>query len=107
MANCASERLTSGAGSRLFLRSPLHALIPPPTACTHARAHAQYIYITLEEMHAVANQLRQRGRMSITELAATPLIDLEPKPLPCSGGGAGGGRPALAFADVLGADGAA
>lgn len=54
----------------------------------------QYIYITLEEMRAVAQHLTKRGRISISELAAQSarLVDLEPRAM-----GSGGKRPMLDF----------
>ena len=41
----------------------------------------QYIYISMEEMAAVANYIRQKGRVAIGELAAKSnmFIDLEVK----------------------------
>ena len=47
----------------------------------HSPPLAQYIYITLDEMQAVAKHLTKRGRMTISELAAqsASLIDLEPR----------------------------
>jgi hypothetical protein len=55
----------------------------------------QYIYITLEEMHAVAQHLTKQGRIRISELAAksSSLIDLEPK----ATGSGEGKRPMLDF----------
>lgn len=51
------------------------ALIVLPLLCT------QYIYISLNEMHAVADYLRKQGRVTIHGLASksAELIDLEPK----------------------------
>nr|XP_008116042.1 PREDICTED: LOW QUALITY PROTEIN: DDRGK domain-containing protein 1 [Anolis carolinensis] len=45
----------------------------------------KFIYITAEEMSAMADFIRRRGRVSITELAQTrnSLINLEPEPRPC------------------------
>lgn len=51
--------------------------------------YTQYIYITLDEMHAVAQRLTKRGRMSISDLAAqsSSLIDLEPRATGTAGAG--------------------
>lgn len=65
----------------------LHVMLlaPCPTAAhllPSARSAAlQFIYISLEEMTAVAEFIRQRGRIAISELAAksSQFIDLEPK----------------------------
>ncbi|KAG2454668.1 hypothetical protein HYH02_000507 [Chlamydomonas schloesseri] len=53
----------------------------------------KYIYISREEMGAVAAYIRQRGRVAIGELAArsAALIDLEPKAAAEDGAGGGGG----------------
>jgi hypothetical protein len=43
----------------------------------------KYIYISVEEMQAVADYIRKHGRVSISHLAnnSNQFIDLEPKPL--------------------------
>lgn len=53
----------------------------------------KYIHISSEEMAAVAEFVKGRGRVAIAELAARSgeLIDLEPKAAAAGGGGAGGG----------------
>lgn len=63
----------------------------------------QYIYITLDEMRAVARHLTKKGRMTISELAlqSSSLIDLEPRDVGTEGGH--GKRPMLDF-DALAAE---
>ncbi|GFR50077.1 hypothetical protein Agub_g12221 [Astrephomene gubernaculifera] len=66
----------------------------------------KYIYISLEEMAAVASFLRQRGRVAIGELAArsAQLIDLEPRQGEGAGAGGGaGGAAGLDFDQLLAA----
>lgn len=43
----------------------------------------KFIYISIEEMQAVADYIRKHGRVSISHLAnnSNEFIDLEPKPL--------------------------
>jgi len=62
----------------------------------------KYIYITLDEMHAVAKHLTKKGRVTISELAAqsSSLIDLEPRTVGTEGAGK---RPMLDF-DALAAE---
>lgn len=57
----------------------------PPTPGTSTCA-VQYIYISLEEMQAVANYITTKGRVPIAELAAksNTFIDLEAKAAPAS-----------------------
>ena len=49
----------------------------------------KYVHVSADEMRAVADFVRSRGRVAIAELAARSgeLIDLAPR----AGGGAGGG----------------
>lgn len=44
----------------------------------------KYIYISLEEMKAVADYIRREGRVNISHLASksNQFIDLEPKAVP-------------------------
>lgn len=67
----------------------LYLLCSPPLL-------VQYIYITLDEMHAVARHLTKKGRVTIRELAAnsSSLIDLEPREAGTEGAGK---RPMLDF----------
>jgi len=43
----------------------------------------KFIYITMDELHAVAKHMRQHGRVSIVELAESSnrLINLNPEPV--------------------------
>ncbi len=61
----------------------------------------KFIYISREEMEAVAAFIRKRGRVHIAELAAqsASLIDLEPK---AAAAGSGADGAAIDFDDVLG-----
>ena len=83
------------------LTSPSY--LPPPAR--------QYIYISREEMGAVADYIRQRGRVAIGELAArsATLIDLEPRPedggatAAAAAGGRGAAAGGLDFEQLLAA----
>jgi hypothetical protein len=61
----------------------------------------QFIYISVEEMEAVAAFIRRKGRVAIAELAAKSdeLIDLSPKEVECAAD--------AAALDVFGMSGAA
>ncbi|GIL86392.1 hypothetical protein Vretifemale_14722 [Volvox reticuliferus] len=65
----------------------------------------KYIYISLDEMNAVASYIRSRGRVAIGELAArsSSLIDLESKAEATAPGAAGAGAagPTLDFDQLL------
>ena len=62
----------------------------------------QYIYISLEEMQAVANYINTKGRVAISELAAKSdtFIDMEVKASTVQVAGA----PAIDFDSLVGAE---
>lgn len=64
----------------------------------------KFIYISLDEMEAVAAYIRKKGRVAIGELAArsNEFIDLEPKAV--SNDTAAGTAAAIDFDTVLGTD---
>ncbi len=65
----------------------------------------QYIYISTEEMQAVANYITSKGRVAISELAAksNTFIDLELK----AAAAETGAQPSIDFDSLLGAEGGA
>jgi hypothetical protein len=64
----------------------------------------KFIYISRQEMEAVAAYIRTKGRISIAALAAqsSDLIDLEARAAP-AGMAAGSGKPAIDFDDMVAA----
>lgn len=69
---------------------------PPPSACPAGvmDERGKFIYISSEEMQAVADYIRRKGRVAIAELAArsNDMIDLNPR----AAASAGVGRPTAA-----------
>ncbi len=64
----------------------------------------KFIHISAEEMAAVADFIRRRGRVAIAELAARSnhLVDLAPRSAAAGGGEAASSAPALDFDSLLG-----
>lgn len=65
----------------------------------------KFIYISIEEMQAVADYVRRKGRVAIAELAgrSNDLIDLNPRAAEAAAGGGGAAvGPAIDFDALLG-----
>lgn len=79
---------------------PTASLLPSSLLTSHLFTCAQFIYISLEEMNAVASYIRSQGRVAISKLAeaSNNLIDLEAKSWTASATRA----PGIDFSDVLG-----